>query len=625
MKVPPPICAVCCVAALSSLQPTGARLTSGTQPHGKQMRSEQQQRGSLVINVKELGAKGDGQTDDLAAIQAAVDKVTQKGGKVTIPASTRPYVVSGPIKISGSNVELVGAGATVKLVDPKARTEAVVLIEGQGDKAVENVSVRGLTVNANCWEQRGQELVCGVAVRRASKVSIFNVAVTNASVGIAIRRPASEVTVSACRVGQWDRSGYLVTGDGETGLVHHIEFTSCQASGSRDEANGGPPGTRFAGWEIADGCTYVRLTDCMVADADGHGFVVHNARSAARLNTSRIWFLRCTADKVGGFGWVLCGRKGEQGGVREIKLDYCRSTSACVLCCGADEVAAGNCKFEACVAIGFEKPDQQGLPQGVQAGAVRLEHCDLAALAVNLRNPPPGQPVPKVLLDKVNVRYKFVRVGPRDRLHAKNSSLPIEPPATAPIGKWMSMFDGKTLKGWKITDFGGQGDVYVKDECIYLEMGADLTGITWTGSIPRVDYEVELEAKRVDGNDFFCGLTFPVRDSCCSLILGGWGGTIVGISSLDGMDASENETTTFMEFEQNRWYKVRVRVTRSKIEAWIDDQKVVDTSIVGRQIDVRIEVELSKPFGIATWQTTGAIRNIRIRRLPLSPEPKQQK
>ena len=56
----------------------------------------------------------------------------------------------------------------------------------------------------------------------------------------------------------------------------------------------------------------------------------------------------------------------------------------------------------------------------------------------------------------------------------------------------------------------------VKDGQILLHFGSEMTGITWTGELPRIDYEIKLEAMRVDGTDFFCGLTFPVGDPPCS-------------------------------------------------------------------------------------------------------------
>src|SRR6187397_1050193 len=105
--------------------------------------------------------------------------------------------------------------------------------------------------------------------------------------------------------------------------------------------------------------------------------------------------------------------------------------------------------------------------------------------------------------------------------------------AAAQPAKPTPLFDGKSLDGWKITPFGGEGEVTVKDGAIVMEMGNDMTGITWTKPFPKMDYEVSLEAMRVAGGDFFCGLTFPVNDKPCSLIIGGWGGGTVGLSSID--------------------------------------------------------------------------------------------
>ncbi|MFZ2642930.1 MAG: DUF1080 domain-containing protein [Verrucomicrobiia bacterium] len=183
---------------------------------------------------------------------------------------------------------------------------------------------------------------------------------------------------------------------------------------------------------------------------------------------------------------------------------------------------------------------------------------------------------------------------------------------------WKSLFDGKSLKGWKLTDFIGKGKVEVKDGTIVLGTGRDLTGISIadTNSVPRMDYELELEAKRAGGYDFFCGLTFPVGKSYCTLILGGWGGSVVGISSIDGMDASENETSKSMEFVKDRWYAIRVRVTSEKLECWIDKEQVVDVTTTGKKISMRFgEIEESAPLGIASYDTTGVLRNLRIRRL----------
>ncbi len=180
---------------------------------------------------------------------------------------------------------------------------------------------------------------------------------------------------------------------------------------------------------------------------------------------------------------------------------------------------------------------------------------------------------------------------------------------------WQSLFDGRTLKDWKSTEFGGEGTVEVKDGAIVLGVGNDLTGVNYQRLVPHRNYEVSLEARRVDGSDFFCGLTFPVKEDPCSLIIGGWGGAVCGLSSIDGLDASENSTTKYKEFDTGRWYTIRLRVTDAKIEAWIDKEQIVNQNLVGKKLSIRSEVEASRPFGIASYRTQAALRNIRLREL----------
>jgi hypothetical protein len=120
---------------------------------------------------------------------------------------------------------------------------------------------------------------------------------------------------------------------------------------------------------------------------------------------------------------------------------------------------------------------------------------------------------------------------------------------------------------------------------------------------------------RLKGSDFFAGITFPVDESHCSLILGGWGGTVVGLSSINGLDASENQTSQSIPFESDRWYAVRIRVTPSALEAWLDGRPIIEQELKGRKIEVRLEMEPSRPLGIASFRTMSALRNIQLRRL----------
>jgi hypothetical protein len=190
------------------------------------------------------------------------------------------------------------------------------------------------------------------------------------------------------------------------------------------------------------------------------------------------------------------------------------------------------------------------------------------------------------------------------------------PRATAsPAPQWQSMFDGVSLQGWKETAFSGHGKVRISEGSVVLEKGI-MTGITWTGPFPTANYEVRLEAMRAEGSDFFAGLTFPIHDSHCTWINGGWGGMVVGLSSLDSMDASENETSVNRIFQTGRWYALRLRVTDDRIQAWIDNELTIDAYIANREIGLRPgETALSRPFGIASYATTAKLRKLEYRLL----------
>jgi hypothetical protein len=101
---------------------------------------------------------------------------------------------------------------------------------------------------------------------------------------------------------------------------------------------------------------------------------------------------------------------------------------------------------------------------------------------------------------------------------------------------------------------------------------------------------------------------------------------LVGISSLDHQDASENETTKFVSFETGRWYRIRLRITETRIESWIDDKKMADVVTTDRVISLRPgEIELSVPVGLACWQTSAAWREIKFRRVNGPADPVKER
>lgn len=192
-----------------------------------------------------------------------------------------------------------------------------------------------------------------------------------------------------------------------------------------------------------------------------------------------------------------------------------------------------------------------------------------------------------------------------------------KPAAEAAAKEWV-LFDGKSLDAWETVDIGGSGQIELEGGVMIINQGDSLSGVVYkkAAELPLTNYEISLEAKRLQGVDFFCGLTFPVGDlkKCGTLICGGWGGSVTGISSIDDIDASENATGTYQKYEDDKWYKIRLRVTPANLSVWIDDKQIVDQDIKGRKVSLRPgPIETYAPLAISTFNTTAAIQNVRLK------------
>ena len=253
------------------------------------------------------------------------------------------------------------------------------------------------------------------------------------------------------------------------------------------------------------------------------------------------------------------------------------------------------------------------------------------------------------------------------------------PKASATPSPWAALFNGTDLTGWKETDYAGRGNVKVENGELHIENGLVITGVTFTNNavLPKTNYEISYQAKRVNGSDFFGLLTFPVGDKHASFVTGGWGGAVTGISSINSMDASENDTTVYLKYNQDQWFTFRLRVTPENLSVWMTpkehpiplnatvaslvkayqteaaqagqtlsakdaeavlralnphldknipardtiyfpgEAQIIDEPIQDKVVEMRAgEIELSAPLGFATFQSYGVIRNARIRRLP---------
>lgn len=205
-------------------------------------------------------------------------------------------------------------------------------------------------------------------------------------------------------------------------------------------------------------------------------------------------------------------------------------------------------------------------------------------------------------------------------LTATAQETPAKAAATPEAPTQWVLFDGKSLKDWEPVDIGGSGEVTLEGGQMIIAQGDSLSGVVYkkAAELPLTNYEISLQAKRLQGVDFFCGLTFPVGklDRCASLILGGWGGSVTGISSIDDLDAANNATGSYQRYDDDKWYSVRLRVTPTNLSAWVDDKQVVDIDIKDRKISLRAgPMEAYAPLSLTTFNTMAALRNVVLRKL----------
>lgn len=190
--------------------------------------------------------------------------------------------------------------------------------------------------------------------------------------------------------------------------------------------------------------------------------------------------------------------------------------------------------------------------------------------------------------------------------------------SSAEPGTVIKLFEGKDFGYWKPllkAPFEIPGLVEIKDGVVSIAPGNSFSGLSWEGDFPLNNYEFSVSARRVSGSDIFCGIAFPSGTNYCSMILGGWGNSVVGLSCVGYAVAAENETASYMQFENKKWYNIRLRVTDEYIKGWIDGKLVIDLELSEKHISQYPGLEIFEPFGLFTWETGAEVKDMCFIRL----------
>ena len=158
---------------------------------------------SLVINVKDQGAKGDSRTNDSAAIQAVIDEIAGTGGTAFVPDGTYMIdAVEARLTLKSNMTLNLSRGATLKAIPNNSEHYSVLSISG-----VSNVIVAGGTLEGDREEHKSESGEWGM--------------------GISINGGAEHITVNGVIAKNMWGDGFYVEG------AKDVKFCSATADNNR--------------------------------------------------------------------------------------------------------------------------------------------------------------------------------------------------------------------------------------------------------------------------------------------------------------------------------------------------------------------------------------------------------
>lgn len=361
-----------------------------------------------VLSIKQFGARGDGQTDDTAAIQACIDAAVEQKARVLIPPSDQPYMISDRIVLhTGVFIEGAGVDSCLRLVDNANVTSTPVPVDSTNYASIKallttlrNDGVKGVVLKNFCIDGNGDnqsnpnDSYAGIFLNNSSECLVQDMIVrnigrmdgnTNRSAGLLIISGGHHIV----RGGWYQRVGYECIGvRGRQVGAKHVTIQGVHLKDGDVHALALQRGVQYITVEgvtidqsgadrEAHGITCHGPTDCTISNVVGvvRGGGLRIFDGAERIMASNVRLVTDNSVRLDPPLYIWSSVAGQHDPVHDIAVTNSQFTSTGGNACRVAEIDnASGVKISGCTFFG--KHPQQYEPVRVLGGSENVSILD---------------------------------------------------------------------------------------------------------------------------------------------------------------------------------------------------------------------------------------------------------